>query len=465
MDADFRLTAIRMRATSSATIGDPSGRWSRRCSRRRQPSAPHVPVPDTLSSGSSYPRAADVLTIATSRRTGLHTTRSDLVVEAGRLQGRRMALAVAVSGTLVLGLALRLGGLDRKSVWFDEAVSAGFAALPVPDLLAASANDVNLPLYYLLLHFWLPLATNDLWLRLPSAVFGSAAILLTVLLGRAMLPWPAALMAGALTALSAFHIDMSQEARSYGLFSMLATGSLWLLLRAEDSQRRRDWLAFSVVTGLALYCHNYAFFLVLAEALYIAVRMLASRCWRPRAVAAFALAGALFLPWVPALVGQLGLVHGDYWIHPPDTGVLWETYYAFIVYTPPGHGWGTDLLERAARWGILALLALGVVSIRRQPRGALVVLALGVPLAAAISISVWITPIYVSRYLVFAVPAFWLSVVAGLQMLPFPSVRLIFAVLIGAALAANLPPLYGDPFYARPDLRAAAQDVLSGAEP
>ena len=74
-----------------------------------------------------------------------------------------------LAGVTLLALGVRLFGLSNQSVWFDEAVSVGLGALPVPDMVKASTADVNPPLYYLLLHVWLPLATDDAWLRLPSA--------------------------------------------------------------------------------------------------------------------------------------------------------------------------------------------------------------------------------------------------------------------------------------------------------
>src|SRR5437660_587786 len=103
-----------------------------------------------------------------------------------------------------LGLALRLLGLDRKSVWFDEAVTAGFAALSPREVLSAIAGDVNPPLYYLLLQAWWPYVRDDFWLRFPSALFSATTVAVTVLFGRRLLDWRAGLLAGTCTAISAF---------------------------------------------------------------------------------------------------------------------------------------------------------------------------------------------------------------------------------------------------------------------
>ena len=75
-----------------------------------------------------------------------------------------LALLIPV---LAFALALRLIGLERRGIWFDEGVSVIIAQRDVAALLAATRLDVHPPLYYLLLHFWLLFGSGDFWLRLP----------------------------------------------------------------------------------------------------------------------------------------------------------------------------------------------------------------------------------------------------------------------------------------------------------
>lgn len=398
---------------------------------------------------------------------------------------------------MLVALALRVAGLGRKSIWFDEAASVGFAALPLPDVLRATANDVNPPLYYVLLHVWLPVAGNsELLLRLPSALFSAAAVAVTYVLGRDLFGRQTAIVAAALTALCAWHIDLGQEARGYGLLSCLAMASLWLLWRALQRPTWRRWLWFALVTALALYTHNYAAFLVLAELAFISV----VRGWSRRALVSVALVGVLFAPWLPVVVGQLGVVRGDYWIEPPSSTVVPDTYFAAIAYTPSAHGWGMSVLDRAVRWGIPVLLALALLSpaigrvaararafavspatgdaaepslqtnaqranVHAESGVLLLALAVGLTVALPIAISAWLTPIYVVRYVAFVLPAFWLLVARGIDVLPTGWLRAAVAASLLLELAINLPPLYADPFYGRADLRAAAATVQSLSEP
>src|SRR4051812_32916459 len=89
---------------------------------------------------------------------------------------RFLALLIPV---LAIALALRLIGVERRGIWFDEGVGVDIARRGIDALLVATREDVHPPLYYLLLHFWLLLGSGDLWLRLPSIFFGIVTVLMT----------------------------------------------------------------------------------------------------------------------------------------------------------------------------------------------------------------------------------------------------------------------------------------------
>jgi mannosyltransferase len=372
--------------------------------------------------------------------------------------------SVALLSILVVALGLRLWGLERKSVWFDESMSVWFAELPLPSLFEALRMDVNPPLYYVLLHVWLLFGQGDAWLRLPSVVFGTLTVLVTALLGRALFGWRVGLLAGLLVAVSALQIDMSQEARAYALFSLLATASLWLLHRACTAGGAA-WPGYAAVTALALYTHNFAHFLLAAEVAYLAFMQALRRSWDWGPVLGVLGAGVLFLPWLPSLIAQLSLVRGDYWIQPPGPHVWSDTLVSLAYYTPPGRDARAHLLLNAGRWLLLGLIALALASAWRRPRVLLPALAVGGPIALSVLVSWIVAPIFVVRYVAFTVPAFWIVVARGLETVPPGLARWLLAGVVLLCVLLNLPPLYGDPSYSRSDLRAAAALVRARAQP
>ena len=91
----------------------------------------------------------------------------------------KLILAVIGITTLVV-FALYVCTLGKQSLWFDEGLSVNFASRPLAELIdTLMYRDIHPPLYYLLLHFWMPLAGTSEWaVRLPSAF---AALLLVPL--------------------------------------------------------------------------------------------------------------------------------------------------------------------------------------------------------------------------------------------------------------------------------------------
>src|SRR5262249_28344759 len=79
-------------------------------------------------------------------------------------------------------------------------------------------------------------------------------------------------------------------------------------------------------------------------------------------------------------------------------------------------------------------------------------------------LSMWLAPLFVVRYTVYVLPAFWLIVARAIAVLRIRYLQVVAASVITVALAINLPPLYGDPFYSRPDLRSAVLFVLESPD-
>jgi hypothetical protein len=102
---------------------------------------------------------------------------------------------------------------------------------------------------------WL-LGLDELSLRLPSVVFGVAVVAATYALGLRLLDRPAALLAAALMAFSAWEIELSRYARFYTTFQFFFVAGVYCFYRAyiEDRRRWRPW--FWVATLCAFMSHE-----------------------------------------------------------------------------------------------------------------------------------------------------------------------------------------------------------------
>ena len=101
---------------------------------------------------------------------------------------RKGARATALLLVIILALAfgLRLAGLGRQSLWYDEGVSAYLTTLPVGEMLRWTAEDIQPPLYYALLAGWTQLfGRSEAALRWPSVLFSLLTVGLAWLAGLA----------------------------------------------------------------------------------------------------------------------------------------------------------------------------------------------------------------------------------------------------------------------------------------
>jgi uncharacterized membrane protein len=365
-----------------------------------------------------------------------------------RTLGDRSALALVSA----IAIALRLFGLDRKSVWFDEAITYLDAVTPWAQLLDAVRHDVHPPLSYVVFHLWPWAAAGDFWLRLPSAILGALAAPLAWAWARRVSSPREALLTGVMVAIMPLEVDLAQEARMYGLFLLFTAASLWLLDTLLMQPTWQRMVAYTAVAAAMVYTHYYAAFVLASEGLAV---LLAARV-HPKgarmALVGLVLAGLSFVPWLPVLLGQARAISGDYWIAAPGVATLWVTFRDLAAHTPPDEPF--RLILRAAYVVQAALLVLGLLHAARCVRHRVALCLLGVPIALALAISLFVTPIYVVRYVS--------PVGLGFAFLLARGVFATGRLAVAAAAVALLPMvlslwfLYFDPGYSRADLRTAA---------
>jgi mannosyltransferase len=288
----------------------------------------------------------------------------------------------ALAAVVLLAAALRVHGIDRESLWFDEGHSLQTARLSPGDLVASLAEDVHPPLYFLVLSGSTRVfGESDAALRMPSAVLGTLAVLAFFLLGRRLAGTGAGLAAAFLSAVSPFHVAYSQEARPYALLLLLCVVSTHALARLVDDPRRAGRrVAYGALAAAVLYTHANGVFLLAAHAAFGAVAIArAPRGTRGTLLAAagvaLLVAGALLAPWVPSALRQVRRVGDDGWIPVPTL----RTFRRALA-EHAGSAWA---------FGLLALLSVaGVVAGTRERAGRLLLLLVyALPLLGPVALS------------------------------------------------------------------------------
>jgi 4-amino-4-deoxy-L-arabinose transferase-like glycosyltransferase len=387
-----------------------------------------------------------------------------------------------VAALLLVAAVLRLFTLGEESLWTDELLTLMFVQRWSGLELAVALPQAqpHLPVYYLLLDAWVVVAgTGEFALRFPSAVFGVAAVGVIYAVGREVGGHGVGLLAGAMLAVSKFHLRYSQEVRMYSLLTLLALASVYLLLRLRRAPSRRTALGFGLVTVVLLYTHPFAAFIVLAEVVWVAVGLSrrerpleAGRVW----VGAFAPVGLAVLPMVLALALRVGGGVSYSFIPLPTPTTVALMLPAYLGYNDGPY----LLLYFLALVCVCGLALLGTTGRGRvgrppsplewlrplpTPRDERVLLAL-VFLAALglpVVVSYLVTPVFTARYTIAASIPFFVLVALGVRRLEPSSLRYAVAALVVLTMLPTLGPYYTET--QKEEWDAAGAYVEERAEP
>ncbi len=182
-----------------------------------------------------------------------------------KITGRRHLVLLAL--VIIGGLGLRIARLGTP-VWGDETASWTFARKDtLLETVRFSAVDPTPPLYYVLLHYVIPVfGTSPVGLRLLSVAFGALLLPLiywtTCAISRDQVD---GLWATLLASISSILILYSQEARAYAVLTFLALVSTWLFFRCLQGGKRAEYFGYVLSAVLVQYTHYYAAFLIVAH--------------------------------------------------------------------------------------------------------------------------------------------------------------------------------------------------------
>jgi len=366
------------------------------------------------------------------------------------------AVALALAGA---ALGLGLLKLPGKSLWGDEVFSVQLVSTSWPVFWQfVSEHEANMVLYHLVLRAWLGLtgalglAPDEIIVRVPSVVFGAAAVVLVYAIGRRWWGRTVGIVAALLLMLNQLQLLAAREARSYSLEVFLVCLGWYALLVAVESDRhaRRWWFAFAAAMSLAVYAHLFSGLVLVAQGLAGGALLVLPTEWRaharrslPAAIASF---GAIGLAVLPLAVYTLR--HGS---TNPQIGPAGIGDVARLIWNIAGHDvvFGTVL-------GVTVAVAIAVTARAARGRDP----ERKIPVAPAVALASWlIVPVALSYaatqprlnlhlfawgYLVVVVPALCVFAAIGVIAIRRRLLRvaLVVALVTGAAFAT---PEYSSP--------------------
>jgi mannosyltransferase len=362
--------------------------------------------------------------------------------------------------TLITGLAavLRFHSLAAKSFWFDEGVSVAIARLDWYNFARILwRREANMSLYYFLLHFWLYFGGSEFFVRALSVLFAVASVPVTYLLGSRLFDSRVGLVAAALLAVNAYHVQYSQDARSYSLMVFLCLLSSLYLLKSLSEPSRGNRVAYILSSALAVYAQFFSLLLVIAQ--WLSLKMLVKarvpqqirRDWR----------------WIALLVSPVLIFAAATgtgplrWVQRPGLKDLW-----IFAGNLSGNGGAWLLIAYAAACAAACIPVWRTRALRRVPwenwRYRFLLCWLIFPILFILAVSS-IKPLFVPRYFISCLPALLLLVACGIARLRTVALIPALACVVFVSLQGIAGYYKQDLDIQRDDWRAATQYVLDHA--
>lgn len=308
-----------------------------------------------------------------------------------------MAIVAVISFTLLMPNSLRL----------DEAQSLFQTNRTYEGTLRLVAQDVHVPLYHTLLHFWQQYFGNTVTIaRSLSLVFFVLTIPATYYLAYyAFKSRSIAFFAALLMAISPFGNWYGSEARMYAQLMFMTVVHQIFFLKIFREAKPDHWILYVITAILGVYTHYFFFFVLLAEVLFfvIARRSFAAKKAFLKFLTSAALVVIAFAPWAYYVFSEGLASRTQPRLTEPSSVDLFNTYSQFLF------GFQSDVLNTiiVSAWPIVVLLAFFALQKNKPSSNEVLffVIAAVFPVLAAFTLSVLVRPFYLSRYLIVALPA------------------------------------------------------------
>src|SRR4030067_2436783 len=359
---------------------------------------------------------------------------------------------------ILIGTFLRLYQLGSNSLWFDEAISVWFAnESPGNIIIKQTSADVHPPFYYIVLSLWINVFGNgEFDVRLLSAIFGILSIPLLYLIVKNLFGNQPALISALILAMSPFHIYYSQEARMYSILTFCVLLSIFFMVKmlciGEEIKLTKKTIYYSIgyviSTVAALYCHNIALLLPVAQNLFFIIFWNRHRPFLKFWIPSLLTIIILWAPWTSTFFKQSSSV-GKSFYTPPLT--LESIINLFATFNNGPTYWlfnGIDVGNFSLIHGRLVLLTIiffsllcltGIIYGRHNPRSLVLLLLISfVTIGTQLLISLKHS-ILATQTLIWASVPYIVLIALGISSI---KLKWVFALTIVLIIAINSASLY-----------------------
>ncbi|MFH1507389.1 MAG: glycosyltransferase family 39 protein [Candidatus Omnitrophota bacterium] len=357
------------------------------------------------------------------------------------------SLIVVASLILVIGMGLRIHNIGSKSIWMDEVMHSLYAKGSFGTIIEPKQGVM--PAYTLILKLWRLVANSKVTtLRILSAILGTLTIFILFKLTNAIYGKGVAIISSLLLCLSPLHIFYSQQIGPYSLFVLAALLFVYSIFKLFNTGVWYWYMNFCFSFALLILTHLYSFFFILSLNIMFIFYF---KKYKKIISIIFILQVAMFLIFADYFhAALLGLINRGFvslsWIPRVDF------YKSFIVtlrtFSYGGGAYGgnsiripeADLIIPSKLFFIYMFCCVfAVLSVHKLKK--LSNFSFGMPFvltwlfggyAISYLISYFFMPIYVIRYILYSLPAFYILISIGIWRLRYNFFRFgILFIIVG----------------------------------
>ncbi|CAN5160226.1 hypothetical protein BH09PAT3_BH09PAT3_4420 [soil metagenome] len=323
--------------------------------------------------------------------------------------GQRIIATIVILGSMVGAALISYFFLIHQSLRLDEAQTIWQSSHSLSGVLHVVALDVHVPLYHVLVHFWIfYFGDSVVAVRSLSLLFFLLTIPVIFAIARQLLPLRWALFAVILFSFSPFMDWYASEARMYTLLVLIASLNQFFFLKI--TRKNKGWIGFALTALVGAYSHYFFLFTLAAQGIYFLLR---HRYYARRSLQKMIAIAVLVLlalsPWL-YYFRSLGSAGNTRPLLVTPSSVDFSNVFSQFIF-----GFQTDYINTIllSSWPLIMLISL--IAVRRSkkidvPVSIMMTMAV-LPIILAFVISLLVQPFFVSRYMVACVAPLLLVIV------------------------------------------------------
>ena len=339
----------------------------------------------------------------------------------------------------LLNIGLKFLYLTTEAIGHDEPFSIYYSQFSLSALIKVLKEGNNPPLFEVVLHFWIKLfGISPFSLRTLPALFACFCPVVLYYFAKRNFSLRAGIASSLLLTFSDLLLYYSHDCRVYSLFVLLSLLSFYYYFEVLYDDRRTilKQILFVFFSTLLIYAHYFGFFILGFQGLHLLL-FNKQRFFKMGINYLFVL--VFYLPCFFNLFTRFNASVKGTWVEPPSGieslyNMLWSfsnapvitvTYIAILVFTL-----------------IKILINKAYLRLKENSLTILILFWVLIPFFGMFLVSYWV-PMYISRYLIFALPAYYILLVLCIETIFRKAVycnTLLAVLILCFAFTNNLNP-------------------------